>query len=40
VGELAQIVGELPAVVRLAFKSPLKGVELRLIAMLKRVERR
>jgi hypothetical protein len=40
VGELAQVLGELTAVVRLAIKSPLKGVELRLIAMLKRVEGR
>jgi hypothetical protein len=39
-GELAQVVSELTAVVQLAFKSPLKGVELRLIAMLKRVEGR
>jgi hypothetical protein len=39
-GELAQVLGELTAVVRLAIKSPLKVVELCLIAMLKRVERR
>ena len=39
-GEFTQVVGELPAVVRPAVKSLLKSVELRLIAMLKRVERR
>ena len=39
-GQLAQVLGELMAVVNLAIISPLKGVELRLTAMLKRVEGR